>query len=113
MDSFEFDVDERIRPSVERKLTGTTQSDSMIASLPISALPIVSKLAIIILRIYRKVTPVVIRNRCVFEPSCSHYSELAIRQHGLLKGINLSIKRLNRCKPGAGGVDFHKLDQGK
>lgn len=113
MDSFEFDVDEKIRPSVERKLTGTTQSDSTIASLPISSCSVVSKLAIIFLRLYRKVTPAVIRNRCVFEPSCSHYSELAIRQHGLLKGTILSIKRLNRCKPGEGGVDFHNLNQGK
>ena len=35
MDTFEFSVDESLRPSVERKLTGSTKIDRGIASQPL------------------------------------------------------------------------------
>lgn len=38
---------------------------------------------------------------CRFTPSCSHYCEQAIAQFGILKGGNLCIKRIFRCRPGA------------
>ncbi|MBW7470869.1 membrane protein insertion efficiency factor YidD [Marinobacter sp. F4218] len=34
---------------------------------------------------------------CNFEPSCSAYSEEAIRQFGLRKGLALTFHRLRRC----------------
>ncbi len=107
-DQFEINVDEHLRPSIERKLTGTTKEDDKIAamSMPNGSLPI--KLAVSLLRIYRKVTPTFIRNRCVYEPSCSHYSELAIREYGFFTGVKLTIKRLYRCRPNNGGIDFPK-----
>lgn len=113
MDRFHFDngnvelnVEEHLRPSIERQLTGTTKIDSHIQSLPIPNKPISTKIAVLIIRAYRKYRPDSIGNRCVFEPSCSHYSELAIRENGLLKGVKLTIHRLLRCRPGNGGIDL-------
>lgn len=37
--------------------------------------------------------------RCRFEPTCSHYGELAIRNRGLLPGSWLIARRIVRCGP--------------
>ncbi len=113
MNTFEFNIDEKLRPSVERKLTGSTFIDRHISALSIHDTPIRVKPVIILLRLYRKIAPKAIRCRCVFDPSCSHYSELAFREHGLITGIKLTFSRLHRCKPDAGGIDYFKLKQGK
>jgi putative membrane protein insertion efficiency factor len=104
--NYELNVDVHLRPSLERKLTGTTKTDTKIQSLPIPQKPTSIKSAVLILRFYRKYRPPIIGNRCVFEPSCSHYSELAIRENGLMVGIWLTVKRLLRCRPGEGGIDL-------
>ena len=36
---------------------------------------------------------------CRFQPSCSHYSEEAMRTHGFPKGLWLTTSRLFRCMP--------------
>lgn len=110
-DSFEFAVDEAVRPAVERKLTGTTSGDSLIDGLPLPQRPYRARVAVILLRLYRKIAPRWLRNRCVFEPSCSHYSELAFRQNGICKGLALTVMRLRRCRAGCGGVDYSFLQQ--
>lgn len=45
--------------------------------------------------------------RCRFEPSCSHYGELAIRNRGLVPGSWLVVRRILRCGPWtpAGTID--------
>lgn len=104
-DTFHMEVDEKLRPSIERKLTGTTSTDLKIRSMPIPRSPLHITFSIMILRLYRIVRPEKIANRCVFEPSCSHYSEMAIRENGLWLGVKLTVARLMRCRPGAGGID--------
>ena len=43
---------------------------------------------------------------CRFEPSCSRYTEEAIRKYGLLRGSAMGVKRLVRCGPWSpGGYD--------
>jgi putative membrane protein insertion efficiency factor len=43
---------------------------------------------------------------CRFEPTCSHYAAAALREHGLLAGLVLTVRRLARCAPwSAGGFD--------
>lgn len=43
---------------------------------------------------------------CRFEPSCSHYAQEAITEHGALRGLILTLKRLARCHPwGGSGYD--------
>ena len=61
---------------------------------------------ITLLRMYRTLAPRALRTKCVFDPSCSHCSELAFRQRGIFVGMKLTYKRLIRCKPGRGGFYF-------
>ena len=43
---------------------------------------------------------------CRHEPTCSQYSAQALRQHGLRRGLALSVGRLLRCQPwGTSGYD--------
>jgi putative membrane protein insertion efficiency factor len=45
-------------------------------------------------------------NSCRHIPTCSNYAIEAIKKHGSLKGINLSIRRLAKCTPwGTIGID--------
>ncbi|HYG64033.1 MAG TPA: membrane protein insertion efficiency factor YidD, partial [Thermoanaerobaculia bacterium] len=37
--------------------------------------------------------------RCRFQPTCSHYSEAAIRKYGTVKGVAKSAWRIARCGP--------------
>lgn len=110
MEKFDFNVDEKLRPSVERALTGTTELDTKIASLSIPTESKLIKWAVVLLRKYRNIAPKSLRSRCVFEPSCSHYSELAVREHGVLRGVKLTISRLRKCKSGNGGKDLTNLN---
>jgi putative membrane protein insertion efficiency factor len=44
---------------------------------------------------------------CKFYPTCSEYSKLAIKKHGILKAIPLSLWRIIRCSPlTSGGIDY-------
>jgi putative membrane protein insertion efficiency factor len=46
-------------------------------------------------------------NTCKYHPTCSEYAALAIRKHGVLRGVRLAVWRLLRCHPwSAGGVDY-------
>lgn len=36
--------------------------------------------------------------RCRFEPSCSRYSEEAVRRYGIAPGLRLTVARLWRCR---------------
>ncbi len=46
--------------------------------------------------------------RCRFQPTCSHYGEMAIRKYGTLKGTMKTVWRIARCGPWtpAGTVDL-------
>ncbi len=46
-------------------------------------------------------------NTCKYHPTCSEYAALAIRKHGVLKGIAMAAWRLLRCNPWSmGGIDY-------
>jgi uncharacterized protein len=64
--------------------------------------------AILPIRAYQLVvSPWLPANTCKFHPSCSEYAVLAIRKHGVSKGLFLAIRRLGRCHPWShGGVDY-------
>jgi putative membrane protein insertion efficiency factor len=105
-DSFECNVDPVHLPFIERMIKGSTNCDESIQSMIIPSRPLWLRLAVLSLRWYRHRISPRLGSRCVFEPSCSHYAELAFREKGLFKGIVLTTKRLHRCRPANGGVDM-------
>ena len=107
-DLYELNVDDKLRPSVERNISGRTQMDIEIDSLVIPEKPFFLNKIILLLRWYRKIFSTKLGHRCVFDPSCSRYCEIAIRNQGILRGLCLTINRLFRCRPSNGGVDLPK-----
>ncbi len=65
-------------------------------------------LAIAPIRVYQRlVSPFLRANTCKYHPSCSEYAALAIRKHGVLRGLRMAGWRLLRCNPWShGGVDY-------
>ena len=55
---------------------------------------------------YKAFAPLSMRGECRFEPSCSTYMIMAINRYGLIVGITKGIRRILRCKPPNGGVDY-------
>jgi hypothetical protein len=64
--------------------------------------------AIAPIRLYQRlVSPLLPANTCKYHPSCSEYAVLAIRTHGVLRGLPMAGWRLLRCNPWShGGVDY-------
>ena len=90
---------------IKRKLFWKTKRDLTIEGLPIKNESLVVKLIIRAIRFYQKNISHTLWNRCVFDPSCSHYSELAFRKKWIIRWFILTLKRLHRCKPQNGWID--------
>jgi len=66
----------------------------------------VKKVLYKIIRFYKKRVSRGLPTSCVFRPTCSEYALEAFKEHGALKGLYLSIKRILRCNPFCkGGYD--------
>jgi len=64
------------------------------------------KILILLIRGYQLIVSPWLGSHCRFYPSCSEYAQIAIAEHGVWRGLFLSIKRLSRCHPWhPGGVD--------
>ena len=65
-------------------------------------------LAIAPIRLYQlTISRLLPANTCKYHPSCSEYAVLAIRKHGVFKGVGMAAWRLLRCNPWSmGGVDY-------
>ena len=57
------------------------------------------KFIIIIIKTYRAIISPLFPPSCRYLPTCSEYSIDAIKDHGILKGLFLGIKRILRCHP--------------
>lgn len=67
---------------------------------------IVSKVLILIVRIYQYTISPLLGANCRYMPTCSAYAVEAIEIHGPLKGGLLAIKRILSCHPwGGSGID--------
>ena len=106
-----FDVDPMLLPSVLRRLGEVPQQDAIVDAFDVPKRPIWLMITVKLLRSYRKHLSPLLGNRCVFEPSCSRYADMAFRRHGLWKGIRITFYRLVRCRPGNGGVDLQDLGE--
>ncbi len=64
------------------------------------------RLAIFLLRCYKRFLSPLLPPMCRFEPTCSVYTMQAVDKYGALRGIWLGIRRLGRCHPfNPGGWD--------
>ncbi|HZP21466.1 MAG TPA: membrane protein insertion efficiency factor YidD [Bauldia sp.] len=59
-----------------------------------------------LIRLYRLVVSPLLGSNCRYLPTCSEYTEEAIRRHGLWAGFWMGLARFQRCGPlGASGFD--------
>ena len=104
-DTYEFNVNPKDSIIIERHFVGKTNRDIEIENLAVPLKPFWLKIMIKGIRFYQRKISKKLGNRCVFDPSCSHYAEMAFRKKGFFKGSIIIIKRLSRCRPKNGGVD--------
>ncbi len=63
-------------------------------------------LLIAFIKAYRYLLSPFLGNNCRYYPSCSEYTETAIRRFGVLRGGWLGLRRIGRCHPWhEGGID--------
>ena len=63
-------------------------------------------LLILLVKFYQLFISPMIGPRCRFSPTCSEYAVEALKTHGAIKGVWLTMKRLSRCHPmHPGGLD--------
>lgn len=65
------------------------------------------KFLISLIRFYQRAVSPYLGNNCRFYPTCSVYAIQSLQQHGLLRGLWLTLRRVLKCNPfHPGGVDF-------
>ena len=57
---------------------------------------------ILAIKLYQWIISPWLGQKCRFTPTCSQYGVEAIRKHGPVKGLWLTIKRVGRCNPWGG-----------
>ena len=55
--------------------------------------------ALALIKFYKVAVSPWLPNACRFQPTCSTYAMIAIKEHGVVKGIVLAFKRILRCNP--------------
>ena len=65
------------------------------------------KVLIFLIKFYRhQISPIKGGGCCRFIPTCSQYALEAVEKYGALKGGDLAVRRILRCRPfGGGGYD--------
>ena len=61
---------------------------------------------ILMIRLYQLFISPLLGQNCRYLPTCSEYSVKSLKEHGLIRGSILSIKRISKCHPwGSHGFD--------
>lgn len=102
----EIEVAENLRPRVARQLGLPLEWDVAIDALPPPRLSTPSGWLALACRLYRRVRPKRIGDRCAFEPSCSRYAEVSFRASGVWRGLRQTVLQLRRCNARHGGLDL-------
>ena len=71
-----------------------------------SSSPRMKRIVFLLIRFYQDHAPMRIRACCLHEPSCSEYLILSIEKYGCFSGIYFGVRRILRCRPPFGGVDY-------
>ncbi len=61
---------------------------------------IIIEIPVTLIRIYQFLVSPLLGQNCRFTPSCSQYTIESLRQHGIMYGLYLSIRRIISCRPG-------------
>ncbi|MBU2598238.1 MAG: membrane protein insertion efficiency factor YidD [Actinobacteria bacterium] len=61
---------------------------------------------IFLVKVYQKLSSWKNDSPCRFKPTCSEYMILSIEKYGIVKGIIKGIRRVFRCHPPNGGIDY-------
>ena len=80
----------------------------MTAGRVVSAILVAPMIGLI--RLYRLTLSPLIGQQCRFDPTCSRYTEEAIRRHGPFWGVWLGVIRISRCNP-FGGVGYDPVPE--
>jgi putative membrane protein insertion efficiency factor len=68
---------------------------------------IVGRTIVLAIVAYQRALSPLLGPNCRYYPSCSQYAKEAVLKHGVLRGVNLAVRRIVRCNPwNPGGVDF-------
>lgn len=51
------------------------------------------------IRVYQWTLSPWLGGQCRFHPTCSRYAEEALRVHGPIRGLRLTVSRVARCQP--------------
>jgi len=63
------------------------------------------RLALGLIRLYRRTLSRVLPPTCRFTPTCSEYAAQAIERFGVIKGGWMGVRRICRCHPFSTGGD--------
>ncbi|WPE16418.1 membrane protein insertion efficiency factor YidD [Candidatus Thioglobus autotrophicus] len=63
-------------------------------------------LLLIPIKLYQLLISPLLGSNCRFQPTCSQYAYDSVKDHGLIKGFILAVKRIGKCHPWhEGGFD--------
>ena len=61
---------------------------------------------ILIIKIYQWIISPILKSNCRYLPTCSEYAILSLQEHGVIKGLYFTLKRIFSCHPyGGSGFD--------
>ena len=61
---------------------------------------------ILIIKIYQYLISPMLKSNCRYLPTCSEYAILSLQEHGVIKGLYFTLKRIFSCHPyGDAGYD--------
>lgn len=61
---------------------------------------------LLLIRFYQRYISIFLGKNCIYYPTCSQYTIIAIERYGVIKGGYLGVKRILRCTPfHQGGID--------
>ena len=61
---------------------------------------IIIEIPVTLIRIYQFLVSPILGQNCRFTPTCSQYSIESLREHVIVHGLYLSIRRIISCRPG-------------
>ncbi|NQT26645.1 membrane protein insertion efficiency factor YidD [candidate division KSB1 bacterium] len=67
---------------------------------------LLKNIALMILKVYKRIISPILPQTCRFHPTCSIYTSQAIEKYGFMRGSLLGTKRIAKCHPfHLGGFD--------